>query len=65
MNKVNDITLNIHFRCPCCHGSQYRTSVYDVSEKNPAGAKYIFCKSDMAFADTKIIINKPSAHSAY
>ncbi|WP_446668094.1 cold shock small protein YmcF, partial [Klebsiella pneumoniae] len=26
---------HIHFRCPCCHGPQYRTSTYDVSEKNP------------------------------
>ncbi|WP_445012800.1 cold shock small protein YmcF, partial [Enterobacter hormaechei] len=22
----------IHFRCPCCHGSQYRTSAFDVSD---------------------------------
>ncbi|MDT1888193.1 cold-shock protein, partial [Acinetobacter baumannii] len=21
---------HIHFRCPCCHGSQYRTSQFDV-----------------------------------
>ncbi|KAA9674395.1 cold-shock protein, partial [Escherichia coli] len=21
--KVSDITNKIHFRCPCCHGSQY------------------------------------------
>ncbi len=27
------MTSYIHFRCPCCHGSQYRTSVFDVSEK--------------------------------
>ncbi|EEY3989352.1 cold-shock protein, partial [Escherichia coli] len=20
------MTNHIHFRCPCCHGSQYRTS---------------------------------------
>ncbi|MDO8027102.1 cold-shock protein, partial [Enterococcus faecium] len=20
---------HIHFRCPCCHGSQYRTSQFD------------------------------------
>ncbi|MBX4562034.1 cold-shock protein, partial [Klebsiella pneumoniae] len=25
---------HIHFRCPCCHGSQYRTSQFDVTEKN-------------------------------
>ncbi|MDU3301478.1 MAG: cold-shock protein, partial [Enterobacter ludwigii] len=34
-----------------CHGSQYRTSIFDVSEKNPYGAKCIFCKSTMTFAD--------------
>jgi CspA family cold shock protein len=33
--KVTVITNNIHFRCPCCHGSQYRTSNFDVTEKNP------------------------------
>ncbi|MEZ2604172.1 cold shock small protein YmcF [Kluyvera intermedia] len=38
-----------YFRCPCCHGSQYRTSIFDVSEKNPSGAKCIFCKSIMSF----------------
>lgn len=27
------MTSYIHFRCPCCHGSQYRTSAFDVSEK--------------------------------
>ncbi|MEW5561221.1 cold-shock protein [Enterobacter asburiae] len=43
------MTINIHFRCPCCHGSQYRTSIFDVSEKNPFGAKCIFCKSTMTF----------------
>ncbi|HFZ0576730.1 cold-shock protein [Klebsiella aerogenes] len=42
---------NIHFRCPCCHGSQYRTSHFDVSEKKPFGAKCIFCKSDMVTFD--------------
>ena len=42
---------NIHFRCPCCHGSQYRTSNYDVSESNPFGAKCIFCKSSMITLD--------------
>ncbi|WP_420026174.1 cold-shock protein [Enterobacter ludwigii] len=51
LKKVNGINLNIHFRCPCCHGSQYRTSIFDVSEKNPYGAKCIFCKSTMTFAD--------------
>jgi excinuclease UvrABC ATPase subunit len=42
---------NIHFRCPCCHGSQYRTSVFDVTTKNPLGAKCIFCKSAMVTFD--------------
>ncbi|EEQ4454278.1 TPA: cold-shock protein, partial [Escherichia coli] len=23
------MTNHIHFRCPCCHGSQYRTSSFD------------------------------------
>lgn len=41
------MTSYIHFRCPCCHGSQYRTSAFDVSEKNPYGTKCIFCKSPM------------------
>ncbi|EEV5882251.1 TPA: cold-shock protein, partial [Escherichia coli] len=22
------MTNHIHFRCPCCHGSQYRTSSF-------------------------------------
>ncbi|WP_227123130.1 cold shock small protein YmcF [Kosakonia oryzae] len=41
------MTNRIHFRCPCCHGSQYRISSFDVTEKNPVGAKCIFCKSAM------------------
>ncbi|MCZ3383530.1 MULTISPECIES: cold shock small protein YmcF [Enterobacteriaceae] len=41
----------IHFRCPCCHGSQYRISSFDITEKNPAGAKCIFCKSAMTTFD--------------
>ncbi|MVT05012.1 cold-shock protein [Enterobacter sp. 10-1] len=45
------MTDHIHFRCPCCHGSQYRTSNYDVSESNPFGAKCIFCKSSMITFD--------------
>ncbi|MFO5928139.1 cold-shock protein, partial [Klebsiella pneumoniae] len=36
----------------CCHGSQYRTSQFDVTEKNPFGAKCIFCKSAMMTLDT-------------
>ncbi|WP_312410402.1 cold-shock protein [Pseudescherichia sp.] len=45
------MTNHIHFRCPCCHGSQYRTSHFDVSEANPFGAKCIFCKSSMVILD--------------
>ncbi|OUR02379.1 cold-shock protein [Pluralibacter gergoviae] len=45
------MTDAIHFRCPCCHGSQYRVSHFDVSEKNPFGAKCIFCKSAMVTFD--------------
>ncbi|MEO3741420.1 cold-shock protein [Kosakonia oryzendophytica] len=45
--KDLEITNRIHFRCPCCSGSQYRISSFDVTEKNPAGAKCIFCKSTM------------------
>ncbi|HCR7340958.1 TPA: cold-shock protein, partial [Escherichia coli] len=25
------MTQHLHFRCPCCHGSQYRTSAFDVT----------------------------------
>ncbi|MCU6684748.1 MULTISPECIES: cold shock small protein YmcF [Leclercia] len=45
------MSSHIHFRCPCCHGSQFRTSAFDVSEKNPLGAKCIFCKSSMITLD--------------
>ncbi|UYU33815.1 cold shock small protein YmcF [Siccibacter colletis] len=45
------MTDQIHFRCPCCHGSQYRTSAFDVTENNPFGAKCIFCKSAMTTFD--------------
>ncbi|MDW3092096.1 cold-shock protein [Citrobacter freundii] len=31
--------------------SQYRTSNFDVTEKNPFGAKCIFCKSTMITFD--------------
>ncbi|MFV0261434.1 MAG: hypothetical protein ACK5JN_03200 [Kluyvera sp.] len=58
------MNLNIHFRCPCCHGSQYRTSVFDVSERNPFGAKCIFCKTNMVLNEATIIKPKPSAVSA-
>ena len=46
-----EIILNIQFRCPACHGSQYRTSPYDVTEKNHMGAKCIFCKTAMIAGD--------------
>ncbi|XTZ39147.1 cold-shock protein [Salmonella enterica] len=51
--RVKDISISnrIHFRCPCCHGSQYRISNFDMSEKNPFGAKCIFCKSAMTTFD--------------
>ncbi|MBJ3816756.1 cold-shock protein [Shimwellia pseudoproteus] len=45
------MTDHINFRCPCCHGSQFRTSNYDVTEKNPFGAKCIFCKTPMVTLD--------------
>ncbi|EDQ4220049.1 cold-shock protein [Salmonella enterica subsp. enterica serovar Lille] len=45
------MTNKIHFRCPCCHGSQYRTSTFDVTGQNPFGAKCIFCKSTMITFD--------------
>ncbi|WP_072094082.1 cold-shock protein [Trabulsiella odontotermitis] len=50
-SKDTIITTHIHFRCPCCHGSQYRTSTFDISEKNPFGAKCIFCKASMVTFD--------------
>ncbi|WP_353614121.1 hypothetical protein [Mangrovibacter phragmitis] len=37
----------IHFRCPKCHGSQYRVSLLNITEKNPYGATCVFCKSVM------------------
>ncbi|WP_437887236.1 cold shock small protein YmcF [Phytobacter sp. V91] len=39
--------MTMHLRCPTCHGSQFRSSPFDVSENNPHGAKCIFCKSNM------------------
>ncbi|EOV9542408.1 cold-shock protein [Cronobacter sakazakii] len=46
-SKDNMIAAGLHFRCPACHGSQYHTSRFDVTDKNPHGAKCIFCKSAM------------------
>ncbi|MFK3712833.1 MULTISPECIES: cold-shock protein [Leclercia] len=51
------MSSNIHFRCPCCHGSQFRTSAFDVSEKNPHGAKCIFCKSSMITFDHLAVLS--------
>ncbi|WP_422645789.1 cold-shock protein [[Pantoea] beijingensis] len=39
--------LTLKFKCPCCHGNQYRLSRFDSSAKNPHGAVCIFCKSGM------------------
>ncbi|WP_241898910.1 MULTISPECIES: hypothetical protein [unclassified Erwinia] len=39
--------ISHYLRCPNCHGSQYRTSVFDITKANPFGAKCIFCKSIM------------------
>jgi hypothetical protein len=44
---IKIISVSISMRCPHCLGSQYRKSAFDVSEKNPAGAKCIFCKTAM------------------
>ncbi|WP_313479427.1 cold shock small protein YmcF [Atlantibacter hermannii] len=56
--------LHIHFRCPCCHGSQYRTSHFDVSQQNPFGAKCIFCKSAMITFDNIVVQSHQSSASA-
>ncbi|NUU64557.1 cold-shock protein [Enterobacteriaceae bacterium BIT-l23] len=47
-------------RCPCCHGSQFRTSHFDVSERNPYGAKCIFCKSVMIAGIRNDFRNNPA-----
>ncbi|WP_072009057.1 cold shock small protein YmcF [Yokenella regensburgei] len=52
------MTSHIHFRCPCCHGSQYRTSHFDISDSNPFGAKCIFCKSSMISFDNAALYIK-------
>ncbi|MGL4725506.1 MAG: cold-shock protein [Scandinavium sp.] len=57
------MTDSIHFRCPCCHGLQYRTSSFDVSEKNPHGAKCIFCKSAMVTFDNIYTWHRPVSAS--
>ncbi|WP_420883167.1 cold-shock protein [Winslowiella toletana] len=51
------------FKCPCCHGQQYRLSLFDVNSKNPHGAVCIFCKSGMT-ASSQVANNKVlPAHS--
>ena len=47
LKDIKIISVSISMRCPHCLGSQYRKSAFDVSEKNPAGAKCIFCKTAM------------------
>ncbi|WP_418134985.1 cold-shock protein [Citrobacter braakii] len=54
------MTDHIYFKCPCCHGSQYRTSHFDVTEKNPFGAKCIFCKSSMITPDNYAPVMTPT-----
>ncbi|WP_244182811.1 hypothetical protein [Pantoea wallisii] len=43
-------------RCSHCQGSQYRRSVFDITLKNPLGAKCIFCKSNMVSV-TQLSVN--------
>ncbi|HGU9770448.1 TPA: hypothetical protein ACPEUL_000816 [Morganella morganii] len=43
----DNIIISFYFKCPCCSGSQYRTSQFDISSSNPHGARCIFCKSVM------------------
>ncbi|WP_380179650.1 cold-shock protein [Kalamiella sp. sgz302252] len=38
---------DIKFRCPTCHGCQYRFSLYNITPQNPHGARCIFCKTKM------------------
>ncbi|WP_150105841.1 cold-shock protein [Pantoea sp. At-9b] len=48
-------------RCPHCQSSQYRTSAYDISSKNPHGAKCIFCKSVMVALTAPLPYQKVAA----
>ncbi|WP_441316529.1 cold shock small protein YmcF, partial [Escherichia coli] len=50
-SKVAVITQHLHFRCPFCHGSLYRSPAFDVTERNPLGAKCQFGKSAMFTSD--------------
>ncbi|WJD47681.1 MULTISPECIES: cold shock small protein YmcF [unclassified Enterobacter] len=53
-------TTSMHFTCPRCHGSQYRTSPFDMTESNPYGAKCIFCKSAMM---ARTVVYTPDVHA--
>ncbi|WP_433977344.1 cold-shock protein [Erwinia sp. E_sp_B01_9] len=37
----------IKFKCPSCHGCQFRFSPHNITPKNPHGANCIFCKAGM------------------
>ncbi|WP_455863872.1 cold shock small protein YmcF [Pantoea agglomerans] len=37
----------IRFKCPSCHGCQFRLSPHNITQKNPHGANCIFCKAGM------------------
>ncbi|MEM8072522.1 hypothetical protein Q4R22_14410 [Morganella morganii subsp. sibonii] len=43
--------IALFLQCPCCCGTQYRTSHFDVSASNPYGAKCIFCKTVMLLSE--------------
>ncbi|WP_456119816.1 cold shock small protein YmcF [Winslowiella arboricola] len=63
INKTKVFIITIKFKCPCCHGQQYRLSLFDVTSKNPHGAVCIFCKSGMT-ASSQAANNKVlPAHS--
>ncbi|MTD40887.1 cold-shock protein [Erwinia sp. CPCC 100877] len=52
--------MSLILRCPCCQGSQFRTSHFDVSERNPYGARCIFCKSVMIAGIRSDFRNSPA-----
>ncbi|MEY8771218.1 MULTISPECIES: cold shock small protein YmcF [Erwinia] len=45
--KLRLLIPPIKFRCPTCHGCQYRFSLHSITPKNPHGANCIFCKATM------------------
>ncbi|EKM6456973.1 cold-shock protein [Cronobacter dublinensis] len=57
------IAAGLHFRCPACHGSQYRISRFDVTDKNPHGAKCIFCKAVMLAGNVERYDSYAMSHS--